>query len=98
MVIRFPATGNRIPLQCASTGRKIAPKCPGIWEMSARGGTFMISLKRGNINFLLCLLFALTATPVYADPIIFQSALLGPTGQNGGAVISSNQFLGPQFL
>ena len=54
----------------------------------------MKPMKRGNVNQLLCLLFVLTATPVYADPIIFQSALLGPTGQSSGTTISPFQFLG----
>jgi hypothetical protein len=57
----------------------------------------MRSMKRGNVNQLLCLLFVLTATPVYADPIIFQSALLGPTGQSSGTTISPFQFLGARF-
>jgi hypothetical protein len=61
----------------------------------------MRSAKRGNVNQLLCLFFVLTATPVYADPIIFQSALLGPTGQtgeNGGIALFGDGPVGAQFL
>jgi hypothetical protein len=57
----------------------------------------MGSMKSSNVTQLLCLLFLLTATPVCADPIIFQSALLGPTGQTGGSSLLPSAFLGARF-
>jgi hypothetical protein len=62
-----------------------------------KGGMVMSRLKRNHAHQLLFLSFVLSASPVCADPIIFQSATLGPTGQSSETTITPFQFLGARF-
>jgi hypothetical protein len=83
-------------IEVAHFGR-LRHHCDRCKTFALREERSMRSMKRGEVKQFLCLLFVLAATPVYADPIIFQSALLGPTGQTGGGALRPDEFIGARF-